>query len=46
MSVPVGEIHEQLAGPELKAQQSWALAAGARSGINIRTPPASAPRTR
>ncbi|RKH56890.1 hypothetical protein [Corallococcus llansteffanensis] len=44
MTLP-GETPEQLAGPGLKAQQSRALSAGAQSGINIRTPPASTPRT-
>ena len=42
----VGAIRQLVAGPELKVQQSWALAADAHAGINIRTPPASAPRAR
>lgn len=39
------EIPEHLVGSRLKARQEEALAPGAHSGINIRTPPASTPRT-
>ncbi|RKG54561.1 hypothetical protein D7X30_29020 [Corallococcus sp. AB011P] len=40
-----GETPDVLVGAGLRARQSKALGATAHSGINIRTPPASAPRT-
>ncbi|QRK08589.1 hypothetical protein JQX13_53365 [Archangium violaceum] len=44
MTMP-GETPDQLVGAGLKARQEEALSATAHSGINIRTPPASTPRT-